>query len=57
MESQLTVELGTNKYTWNSPTTKYLFTVCVMLWTGKMTDITAGILNYAIMCLEQTFGL
>lgn len=22
-----------------------------------MTDITSGILNYAIMCLEQTFGL
>lgn len=29
MESQLTVELGTNKYTWNSPTTKhFIYSMC-----------------------------
>lgn len=52
MESQGTA------YTWNSsPITNYLFTVCVMLWTGNMTDTAAGILSYAIMRLEQTFAL
>lgn len=57
LESQRTVEFR-NKLTWNfSPIPEYLFVVCAILWTARVTDATAGVLNYAIMCFEPTFCL